>query len=274
MRASARLDSVQRRATDGGVGWEWTRRAALLGGLCAPGAARAADMVAGETGVVAAVTGGDTLRLRSGLEVRLAAITAPRRSEPFGREAREGLAGLARGRPVRLSYGGDRLDRYNRALAQLHTLSPDGQPDFWVQEEMVRQGLARVYTWPDEAVDADALYRVEREARARARGLWGDTFYGVRAPDPDPLAQHVDSLQIVEGIVTDVAEVRGQVFLNFGADYRTDFTVAIARSHARRFRDMDLPGLTGARVRVRGWVELINGPMIWASHPARIEVLS
>jgi hypothetical protein len=32
--------------------------------------------------------------------------------------------------------------------------------------------------------------------------------------------------------------------------------------------------LERARVRVRGWIELTNGPMIWASHPARIEILS
>ena len=251
-----------------------TRRCAVLGAFSLPFGARAADLVMGESGVVASVVGGDELVLRSGLRVRLAAVTAPRRSEPFGREAREGLAGLVRGRPVRLAYGGDRLDRYNRALAQLYTLTPDGAHDFWVQEELVRMGLARVYTWPEEVVDAATLLREEARARARSRGLWSDTFYGIRRPDPDPLAQYVDSLQIVEGVVTSTSDVRGQVYLNFGADYRTDFTVAVAKSHRKRFASLDLMALEGARVRVRGWVELINGPMIWANHPERIEVLS
>jgi sensor domain CHASE-containing protein len=88
------------------------------------------------------------------------------------------------------------------------------------------------------------------------------------------LAQHVDSLQLVEGIVTSTADVRGRVYLNFGADYRTDFTVAIAKKHRKRFKSVDPVTLEGARIRVRGWVELMNGPMIWVSHPARIEILS
>ncbi|MGB6231054.1 MAG: thermonuclease family protein, partial [Litorimonas sp.] len=199
---------------------------------------------------------------------------APRRPEPWGREAREGLAGLLRGRRVQLSYGGDPRDRYDRALAQVHTLTPDGVPDLWVQEEMVRLGLARVYTWPDELIDHAALYRAEREARARGRGLWSHDAYLVRGPEPNALAQHVDSLQLVEGIVTSTADVRGRAYLNFGADYRTDFTVAVAKKHRRRFALYDPVSLEGARVRVRGWVELINGPMIWVNHPARIEILS
>ena len=254
-----------------------SRRVALLGaaaaGLGFTGQLSATELMTGESGVVAAVTSGSTLRLDDGLSVKLAGIAVPKRAEAFGREAREGLAGLVRGRNVQLSYGGDPRDRYDRALAQLHTVSATGQPDLWVQAELVRLGLARVYSWPDEVLDTEALYRIEREARARGRGLWADPAYAVRSPDPDPLAQHVDSLQLVEGLVTYVTEVRGRTYLNFGADYRTDFTVTVARSHRRRFKSFDLPGLEGARIRVRGWVELINGPMIFANHPARIELL-
>jgi endonuclease YncB( thermonuclease family) len=235
---------------------------------------QAADMEIGEIGRVASVTDGDTLVLQSGLRVKLAAITAPARAEPFGREAQEGLAGLLRGRRVQLSYGGDPRDRYDRALAHVHTLTPAGERDFWVQDEMVRLGLARVYTWPEEAVDFKMLYATEMTARSRSRGLWSDPAYAVRSPDPDPLAQYVDSLQIVEGIITQTAEVRGRTYLNFGADYRTDFTILIAQTHKKQFADMDLLALEGARVRVRGWVELMNGPMMWANHPARIETLS
>ena len=255
-----------------------SRRAALIGGgaaslLLARGLS-AAEFETGERGVVAAVTSGSTLRLDTGLSVKLAGIDVPRRAQSFGREAREGLAGLVRGRAVQLSYGGDPRDRYDRALAQLHTLTATGQQDLWVQAELVRLGLARVYSWPDEALDTATLYRLEGEARARGRGLWASPDYAVRSPDPDPLAQYADSLQIVEGLVTGVAEVRGRTYLNFGADYKTDFTVTVAKSHKRRFREFDLAGLEGARIRVRGWVELINGPMIFANHPARIEVLS
>ena len=243
-------------------------------GACLLGrAARAADLSVGETGVVAAVTDGDTLTLHSGLRVKLASIVSSARAGDT-MEAHQALSGLLRGRVVQLHYGGDRRDRYDRAVAQLFTLTPDRAPDLWVQEEMLRLGLARVYTWPEEVVDHVALLRVEGRARQRARGLWSDPAFSVHSPEPNNLAQLVDSLQIVEGIVTDTAEVRGQAYLNFGADYRSDFTIAIARRHRRRFAEMDPLSLAGARVRVRGWVELINGPMMWVNHPARIEVLA
>jgi len=139
---------------------------------------------------------------------------------------------------------------------------------------MIRLGLARVFSWKGELVDMAALYDLEVKARDRGRGIWGDEFYAVRRPDPDPLAQFVDSVQIVEGIVISTADVRGRVYLNFGSDYKTDFTIAIAKKHMKGFAAINPVGLTGARLRVRGWIEMINGPMIWLDHPGRLEILS
>lgn len=254
------------------------RRAVLVLGagltLSVSGGLRAADRKSGEIGKVSGVFSGSSLTLDSGLRVKLAALHTPREGEPWADAARDGLTALTRDRIIRLTYGDDPRDRYDRALAQVHTLRPDGREDIWVQAEMVRLGLARVMTWPGDRVDAPALLELEREARTYGRGLWSHEAYAIRRPDPDPLAQYVDSFQIVEGIITQTAEVRGQTYLNFGADYRTDFTVTVARKHRKRFADMDLLGLEGARVRVRGWIELFNGPMIWLSHPERLEILS
>ncbi|WP_418152255.1 thermonuclease family protein [Litorimonas sp. RW-G-Af-16] len=161
-------------------------------------------------------------------------------------------------------------------MAQVYTIAANGQRDIWIQAEMVRLGLARVMPWPGEYADIAALYALEAEAREKGRGIWSDPFYAPRSPDPNALAQFVDSVQIVEGIITSVADVRGQIYLNFGADYRTDFTVAIAKKNVKRFTagNIDPLALEGAKVRVRGWVELINGPMIWLNQPERLEILS
>jgi len=83
-----------------------------------------------------------------------------------------------------------------------------------------------------------------------------------------------DSLQIVEGVVISTADVRGRIYLNFGSDYKTDFTIAIAKKNVKNFAALNPIELTGARLRVRGWVEMINGPMIWLDHPGRLEVLN
>ncbi len=238
----------------------------------------------GETGRVTRVIDGDsfvmTLADGTKVSVRLSAVQAPRtaqRSEkawPFARESKAGLAALIQGRDVQLSYGDETRDRFGRAIAQVHTVSTSGAPDLWIQSEMVRLGLVRVFSWKNERADMAALYGLETEARDRSRGLWANPTYAIRKPDPDPLAQDVDSWQIIEGFVTSTADVRGRIYLNFGADYKTDFTIAIAKKNVKRFAMIDPISLLGARVRVRGWVEMINGPMIWLDHPGRLEVLS
>ena len=265
---------------------QWSCRLALVTGAVFIGGAglgQPPELSRGETGQVSSVLDGDTLYLEGGLKVRLSAMQAPKlplgrkgfKAWPLGKESRAALTVLTKGQNIGLYYGGERRDRYDRALAQVFTLKPDGAPDLWVQEEMVRLGMARVYTWPDTFQDSSRLYKAEREARAAGRGIWGNSYYDVRSPAPNMLAQDVDSFQLVERIITSAADVRGRVYLNFGADYKTDFTIAIAKRDRKRFKraGLDPVSLEGARVRVRGWIELMNGPIIWLDHPERLEVL-
>ena len=241
----------------------------------------------GEIGDVVRVLDGDSFILSNGLNVKLAAIQVPQmawpdkdiEAQPLAEEAAGELSRLIDGQKVQLFYGGDPRDRYDRAAAQVWVLGADGEKQFWVQEALLSAGYARVYTWPNHAQDTQALYQAEQSARRANKGMWntdvsGDA-YSIRRPDPDPLAQYVDSIQIVEGIVTSTADVQGTIYLNFGADYKTDFTVGISRSHKKGFEaeGMDILSLRGARIRVRGWLELQNGPVIWLRDPNRLEIL-
>jgi len=245
---------------------------------------RVPELKTGETGQVRSVLDGDTLYLKSGLKVRLSAIQAPKlplgragfEAWPLAEESKAALQALTDGKSLQLYYGGERRDRYDRALAQTYTLADDGTKDVWLQEEMVRLGMARVYTWPDTFQDSEKLYAAEIKARETKRGIWSNNYYRIRSPEPDILAQDIDSYQIVQGIVTSTADVRGQVYLNFGANYKTDFTIAIAKRDRKRFEKagLDPLSLEGATVRVRGWIELSNGPMVWLDHPQRLEVLN
>src|SRR5690606_15278392 len=107
------------------------------------------------------------------------------------------------------------------------------------------------------------------------RGLWALPDYAVRSPDPHALAQELDTFQVVEGVVVSAAETRDFLYLNFGLDYRTDFTVSIAARDLRAVRATGLEplALEGARIRVRGYLHAVNGPMIDVTHAAQIEVL-
>jgi len=264
----------------------WSRRIATLAGaafISGAGIGSLPELSAGEVGRVSSVLDGDTLYLEGGLKVRLSAMQAPKlplgrkgfKAWPLGQEARAALGVLTKGQKVGLYYGGERRDRYDRALAQVFTLDNKGHRDLWVQEEMIRLGMARVYTWADTYQNSGKLYAAEREARGAGRGIWSHPYYVIRNPEPNMLAQDVDSFQLVEGIITSSADIRGRVYLNFGADYKTDFTIAISKRDRKRFKraGLDPMSLEGARVRVRGWIELMNGPMIWLDHPERLEVL-
>lgn len=243
-------------------------------------------LVAGETGRVARVIDGDSLVLTDGLKVSLSAIQAPKServdeflSWPLADEAGDALRVLTAGKTIKLFYGGDKRDRYDRAIAQVYTLDAKGEPDVWLQEAMVKAGMARVYSWKDSQQDTEALYRAEAEARNAGRGIWNTEitgeFYKIHKPDPDPLAQFVDTVQVIEGVIVKTADVRRTIYLNFGSDYKTDFTIAIPKKSRRAFKKApyDPLTLTGARVRVRGYVELYGGPIIWLNDPNRLEVL-
>ena len=76
-------------------------------------------------------------------------------------------------------------------------------------------------------------------------------------------------------MIIETTIVRGVTYLNFGADYKTDFTIAIDKGNKRVFNhaDYDPLLLEGARVRVRGYIEMFGGPIIWLDDPNRLQVL-
>ncbi len=245
-----------------------------------------AKLVAGESGLVERVIDGDSLVLAGGLRVSLSAIQAPKSerideflSWPLADEAGDTLRALTAGKTVKLFYGGDKRDRYDRAIAQIYTLDVNGAPDVWLQEAMIKAGMARVYSWKDYRQDTQALYQAETKARNAGRGIWNtkntNGFYKIHSPNPDPLAQYIDTVQVIEGVIVKTADVQRTIYLNFGSDYKTDFTIAIPKKSRRAFKkaSYDPLALTGARVRVRGYVELFGGPIIWLNDPNRLEVL-
>lgn len=230
-----------------------------------------------QAGVVREVTDGDTLTLDNGEVVRLTGIQAPKlalgrpgfKSWPLADEARNALQAMTQNQTVQLGFGGARADRHRRTLAHLYR-PPDA---LWIQGEMLRLGMARVYTFSDNRALAPEMLALEQTARAARRGIWAHEFYRVRTPEG--LDALTESFQLVQGTVFKFAKITDYVFLNFGMDYRTDFTAVIERRDWPRFTAaaIDPQNYAGRTLRVRGWVEHWNGPMLRISHPEQIEVL-
>jgi len=244
----------------------------------------ACDLPPPETATVAAVLDGETLKLTDGKKVKLIGAKAPMpplgwRGDdpwPFVDEAREALERLAANKTVELRFGGSRTDRHGNLLAQVFVVS--GERRLWLQDELVRKGLARVYSLPDNRACTPEL-PLAREGKARAKrlGLWASWAYRIQdALDEKRLDRLIHSYQLVEGTVLAVGEGGGRFYLNFAPDWRRDFTISIERKHAKAFAaaGLDPKSLAGKRLRVRGWLAWRGGPMIEATHPEQIELLT
>jgi endonuclease YncB( thermonuclease family) len=243
-----------------------------------------AALLAGEAGAVEPPAGfraeervraiealdGATLRLADGRTLRLVGLAVPIAGE--GRAQRQAdaervraaLAALAQDE-LALAYVGPRGDRYRRVLAQA---AVGGR---WVEGELVAAGLARVAIEPEQRTWMRELLALEADARAAGRGLWGEGGFRVlSAAEP---GRFIDGFQILEGPVVSVQTLRGTTYVNFGADWRSDMTVAVPGRLRSQLRagGLDLGRMTGVTLRVRGEVRFQNGPFIEIAAPEQIE---
>jgi micrococcal nuclease len=126
--------------------------------------------------VVTRVVDGDTVEVRLGgrtEDVRYIGVDTPETVKPgapvdcFGPQASAFNHRLVEGRRVRLVFGAEPRDVYDRLLAYVYL------GDRFVNAELVRQGLARTLTIPPNDRYADRFKRLEIAASRAGRGLWG-----------------------------------------------------------------------------------------------------
>jgi endonuclease YncB( thermonuclease family) len=274
----------------------------LLGLLLLPGLAWAQLEPYGVVnGTVSQVVDGDTLRLDNGMTVRLLDINTPelahgdRPAEPMALAAKQALATLALHQPVQVQLGRRVYDTYNRVLG--HVYLRNGSRVAWVNGGLVQGGYAHVYTFPDNRQYGPELQQLEATARAKAWGLWALPRWQIR-----PAAQccaEVDfgRFVLVQGVVKAVATVDDRTYLNFGEDWRTDFSVVIDRKHEKNFRPAAEPKEKAAKkpkkrgkkakktpfnwyqylgqtVLVRGVAQPVNGTQIRVTHPEQLQVVA
>jgi micrococcal nuclease len=222
---------------------------------------------------VAQVLAGDLIRLADGRAVRLAGIRVAAESAPdnsaerFAEQARAALGRLLDGQMVALVPAEAPYDRYGRLVAHLERA--DG---LWLQGALLERGLAQVQTRPGEAARAAEMLAIEHGARAARRGLWAEPAF--MPQDAGEIDDSTGRFRIVRGQVLRVAPTERYVYLNFGTDWRTDFTVRARRAEFRgALAGVDFEGLAGRVVEVRGIVLEAGGPLIELSHPEQIQVL-
>lgn len=135
--------------------------------------APAPPAAAPQTVAVRRVVDGDTLLLESGERVRLQGIDTPETVkedtpiEPWGPEASQFTKDFTRGGRVRLEFDRERRDQYGRLLAFVWV------DERMLNEELLRQGLARYEAHYDYAESKKIRFRAAQdEARRAKRGIW------------------------------------------------------------------------------------------------------
>ncbi|MCF8467084.1 MAG: thermonuclease family protein [Sneathiella sp.] len=143
----------------------------------------------------------------------------------------------------------------------------------WLQEELIAAGFG----WWDGATNYPTdlrmrLIAAEERAENQKRGVW-KTFAVVDANDPK---QHLadGAFVIAEGIIRDIHSASGITFLNFGDNWRSDFTAAISKESRKNFerQGWKLASLKNKLVRIRGLLRFYNGPFMDLGFPEQLDV--
>lgn len=135
--------------------------------------------IEGERAYVTKVVDGDTIEVEmNGAEfkVRLIGIDTPETVDPrrpvgcFGKEASREAKNLLSGKEVIMQKDISESDKYGRLLRYIY-LPLEGQLLF-VNDYLVRQGFAKILTYPPDVKFNEQFLEAEQAARREKRGLW------------------------------------------------------------------------------------------------------
>lgn len=227
-------------------------------------------------GRVDQVLDGLTILLKDKKIIRLSSLDIPDQAYPDGgvinlaaRNALEKL--LPAGTEVliyqtRMAKTG-RTNRMGHEMA--HLVKKDGE--IWINGALVRHGYARVMPTDANPDMTEELYRLEDEARAKKLALWSAEGWPVLTPET--ASKGVGEYRLVEGTVENAATVKNNLYLNFGNNWKDDFTVMVGPAVRRDLtrRGIDPQSLAHKKVRVRGFIRDYNGPFMELENDLRLE---
>ncbi|MEH6474842.1 MAG: thermonuclease family protein [Sneathiella sp.] len=145
----------------------------------------------------------------------------------------------------------------------------------WLQRYWIKRGEA---LWqgagPYPAELRQELLKAEESARRNKKGIWQRQRV-LDAEDLKVLSKQ-KGFQIVSGRIQSVRRVRGDTYLNFGGDWRRDFTAVISSKYKSKFKGTDWKpeSLENKLVRVRGRLRSYNGPYMELYFPEQVEFLN
>lgn len=137
--------------------------------------------IEGEQAQVVKVVDGDTIEVILGgvqKTVRLIGIDTPETVDSrrpvgcFGKEASNETKNLLSDKVVVLQKDVSETDKYGRLLRYIFLPLENGQTLF-LDDYLVREGFAKVLTYPPDVKYNERLRQAENEAKSSKKGLWG-----------------------------------------------------------------------------------------------------
>lgn len=115
---------------------------------------------------VVRVVDGDTIEIEGGQRVRYIGMDSPEIDKCFSAEAKAANEKFVSGKTVRLEKDSSETDKYDRLLRYVYI------DNVLINDELVRQGFARVEPVQPDTRYADQFLKAQQEAQVNDRGLW------------------------------------------------------------------------------------------------------
>lgn len=125
-----------------------------------------------ESATVSRVIDGDTIVLSDGRQVRYIGIDTPETKDPrrpvgcFGEEAYQKNKELVEGKTINLVKDVSETDQFGRLLRYVYV------GEIFVNEYLVREGFARISTYPPDVAHQEEFLSAQKQAQENSKGLW------------------------------------------------------------------------------------------------------
>ncbi len=225
------------------------------------------------------VVDGDTVVLSNGKSARYIGIDTPETHkktragwvdvhEPYGHEAARFNEELVLGKAARLEFDIQREDKYKRLL--VYCFVKAGDKEVLAQVEILRQGLAYLYTFPPNVKYVDTLVAALKEAKENRRGIWSQDLT-IASEDA---GQYTGQRKIVVGTIQKTRSSKNLVRMTMDGLVLIIFKNDLEAMFLKKGIDPS-EFYKGKKVRVFGLIKEYKGkPEIIVSNPWQIEVVS
>ena len=223
--------------------------------------------------------------LENGQRVKLADLFFPLSKETGALPSKTFLQmkKMLKGQKIRALMSGP-ADRYGREPAFLYGKNATGEP-YLVQTELIRSSAAVYMPEPQlrkifvsncefDQIKAQLIAIAPKEPTFGKRKRVG--FAPVFSAKSQRLWGLEGEFVIVQGVVTEVRRTKRGVSINFGDDWKKDFTAYLSPLVSKTFENNKKlnSNLTGQRIQLRGFLDLYYGPSMRIDHLMQLEMLS